>query len=96
MIQPPDSRLAHLALLLQSCSFDFPKLSPADKRLNWKRLQAALVQWQLTANGSKFTANRLQFMAYNIYGFSAAEFTSKTRCPRPWLLHSTPIPQLLK
>ena len=71
-----DGRIQHLALLLQTCGFDFPKLAPADKRLNWKRLQAVLIQWQLTTNGSKFTANRLQFMAYNVYGFSAAEFTT--------------------
>ena len=76
MINTSDSRIQHLALLLQNCGFDFPKLAPADKRLNWKKLQAALIQWQLTTNGSKFTANRLQFMAYNVYGFSVAEFTA--------------------
>ena len=76
MINTSDSRIQHLALLLQTCGFDFPKLAPADKRLNWKRLQAVLIQWQLTTNGSKFTANRLQFMAYNVYGFSAADFTA--------------------
>ena len=76
MINTSDSRIHHLALLLQTCGFDFPKLAPAEKRLNWKKLQAALIQWQLTANGSKFTANRLQFMAYNVYGFSAADFTA--------------------
>ena len=71
-----DGRIQHLALLIQTCGFDFPKLAPADKRLSWKRLQAVLIQWQLTTNGSKFTANRLQFMAYNVYGFSAAEFSA--------------------
>ena len=80
MIQPTiistENRSQTLALLIQQCGFDFPKLSPADKRLHWKRLQAALIQWQLSANGPKFTANRLQFMAYNVYGFTPAEFTA--------------------
>jgi len=72
----PDPRSAHLAALILQCSFDYPKLTPAEKRQHWKKLQSVLVQWLLTTNGSKFTANPLQFMAYNVYGFSAAEWAS--------------------
>jgi hypothetical protein len=76
MYQPPaDSRAQSLAQLLLSCGFDFPKLPPAEKRLNWRRLQSSLIQWQLAVSGAKFTANRLQFMGYNVYGFSPAEFS---------------------
>jgi hypothetical protein len=71
-----DGRSSALALILSQCDFDFPKLSASGKRLNWKRLQAVLIQWQLNVQGGKFTANRLQFMAYNCYGFTAAEFAA--------------------
>ena len=89
MITAADNRLPSLTLLIQQCGFDYPKLSPSEKRLSWKKLQAALIQWQLTTNGSKFTANRLQFMAYNVYGFSPAEFTAAfpdIENPLPWPL----------
>ena len=72
---PADATAAHIAAFNALCGFDFSKLPPADKRLHWRRLQRMLVQWLLTTNGNKFTANSLQFMAFNTYGFSPAEWT---------------------
>jgi hypothetical protein len=99
MISASDNRLPSLTLLIQQCGFDYPKLSPSEKRLSWKKLQAALIQWQLSTNGSKFTGNRLQFMAYNVYGFSLAEFTAAfpdVENPLPWplasILNAAPSP----
>ena len=100
MIQQPsthDGRSSALALILGQCDFDFSKMSASDKRLHWKILQRVLTQFQLNIQGGKFTANRLQFLAYNCYGFTAADFgaTFQTDGGQPMVPLASPIASVL-
>jgi hypothetical protein len=88
---PQDAGTAALTFINTACGFDFTRLTAEEKRLKFKTLRAAIIQWQMRIRAAEFPVGN-HFMQYNSACFLSEQEFSEAFPAAPEPLPPPPPP----